>query len=100
MTHGIEATCASTNGIEAKCASPRWRPNPEIDWHCDRYPLDMINPAERNHVIRQHSPSSNTIILYSSGCQCSCLAIVHSKASMTSDKRMVETCVVLLYLSL
>ena len=62
MTHGIEATCASPNGIEAKCASPRWRPNPEIDWHRDRYPRDMINPAGRNHVIRQRSPSSNAII--------------------------------------
>ena len=56
---GIEATCASPNGIEAKCASPRWRPNPEIDWHRDRYPRDMINPARRNHVNRQRSPSSN-----------------------------------------
>ena len=28
-----------THGIEAKCTSPRWRPNPEIDWHRDRYPL-------------------------------------------------------------
>ena len=61
MTHGIEATCASPNGIEAKCASPRWRPNPEIDWHRDRYPRDMINPAGRNHVNRQRSPSSNAI---------------------------------------
>ena len=61
VTHGIEATCASPNGIEAKCASPRWRPNPEIDWHRDRYPRDMINPAGRNHVIRQRSPSSNAI---------------------------------------
>ena len=52
MTHGIEATCASPNGIEAKCARPRWRPNPEIDWHRDRYPRDMINPAGKNHVIR------------------------------------------------
>ena len=52
MTHGIEATCASPNGIEAKCAHPRWRPNPEIDWHRDRYPRDMINPAGKNHVIR------------------------------------------------
>ena len=59
VIHGIEATCASPNGIEAKCASPRWRPNPEIDWHRDRYPRDMINPAGRNHVIRQRSPSSN-----------------------------------------
>ena len=59
VTHGIEATCASPNGIEAKCASPRWRPNPEIDWHRDRYPRDMINPAGRNHVNRQRSPSSN-----------------------------------------
>ena len=59
MTHGIEATCASPNGIEAKCASPRWRPNPEIDWHRDRYPRNMINPAGRNHVNRQRSPSSN-----------------------------------------
>ena len=59
VTHGIEATCASPNGIEAKCASPRWRPNPEIDWHRDRYPRDMINPAVRNHVNRQRSPSSN-----------------------------------------
>ena len=50
-----------THGIEAKCASPRWRPNPEIDWHRDRYPRDMINPAGRNHVIRQRSPSSNAI---------------------------------------
>ena len=40
VTHGIEATCASPNGIEAKCASPRRRPNPEIDWHRDRYPRD------------------------------------------------------------
>ena len=62
VTHGIEATCVSPNGIEAKCASPRWRPNPEIDWHRDRYPRDMINPAGRNHVIRQRSPSSNAII--------------------------------------
>ena len=62
LTHGIEATCASPNGIEAKCASPRWRPNPEIDWHRDRYPRDMINPAGRNHVNRQRSPSSNAII--------------------------------------
>ena len=61
VIHGIEATCASPNGIEAKCASPRWRPNPEIDWHRDRYPRDMINPAGRNHVIRQRSPSSNAI---------------------------------------
>ena len=59
VAHGIEATCASPNGIEAKCASPRWRPNPEIDWHRDRYPRDMINPAGRNHVNRQRSPSSN-----------------------------------------
>ena len=59
VIHGIEATCASPNGIEAKCASPRWRPNPEIDWHRDRYPRDMINPAGRNRVIRQRSPSSN-----------------------------------------
>ena len=59
VTHRIEATCASPNGIEAKCASLRWRPNPEIDWHRDRYPRDMINPAGRNHVIRQRSPSSN-----------------------------------------
>ena len=59
MTHGIEATCASPNGIEAKCASPRWRPSPEIDWHRDRYPRDTINPAGRNHVNRQRSPSSN-----------------------------------------
>ena len=57
VTHGIEATCASPNGIEAKCASPRWRPNPEIDWHPDLYPRDMINPAGRNHVNRQRSPS-------------------------------------------
>ena len=63
MTHGIEATCASPNGIEAKCASPRWRPNPAIDWHRDRYPRDMINPAGRNHVNRQRSPSSNAIKL-------------------------------------
>ena len=63
VTHGIEATCASPNGIEAKCASPRWRPNPEIDWHRDRYPRDMINPAGRNHVNRQRSPSSNANIL-------------------------------------
>ena len=63
VTHGIEATCASPNGIEAKCASPRWRPNPEIDWHRDRYPRDMINPAGRNHVNRQGSPSSNANIL-------------------------------------
>ena len=62
MTHGIEATCASPNGIEAKCASPRWRPNPEIDWHRDRYLRDMINPAGRNHVNRQRSPSSNAIM--------------------------------------
>ena len=62
VTHGIEATCASPNGIEAKCASPRWRPNPEIDWHRDRYPRDMINPAGRNHVNRQRSPSSNAIM--------------------------------------
>ena len=34
---------------------------PEIDWHRDRYPRDMINPAERNHVNRQRSPSSNAI---------------------------------------
>ena len=61
VTHGIEATCASPNGIEAKCASPRWRPNPEIDWHRDRHPRDMINPAERSHVNRQRSPSSNAI---------------------------------------
>ena len=59
VTHGIEATCASPNGIEAKCASPRWRLNPEIDWHRDRYPRDMINPAGRNHINRQRSPSSN-----------------------------------------
>ena len=52
VTHGIEATCASPNGIEAKCARPRWRPNPEIDWHRDRYPRDIINPAGKNHVIR------------------------------------------------
>ena len=45
QSNGIEATCASPNGIEAKCARPRWRPNPEIDWHRDRYPRDMINPA-------------------------------------------------------
>ena len=64
MTHGIEATCASPNGIEAKCASPRWRPNPEIDWHRDRYPRDMINPAGRNHVNRQRSPSLNAIKKY------------------------------------
>ena len=63
VTHGIEATCASPNGIEAKCASPRWRPNPEIDWHRDRYPRDMINPAGRNHVTRQRSPSSNAKML-------------------------------------
>ena len=50
-----------THGIEATCASPRWRPNPEIDWHRDRYPRDMINPAGRNHVIRQRSPSLNAI---------------------------------------
>ena len=61
VIHGIEATCASPNEIEAKCASPRWRPNPEIDWHRDRYPRDMINPAGRNHVNRQRSPSSNAI---------------------------------------
>ena len=61
VTHGIEATCACPNGIEAKCASPRWRPNPEIDWHRDRYPRDMINPAGSNHVNRQRSPSSNAI---------------------------------------
>ena len=61
VTHGIEATCASPNWIEAKCASPRWRLNPEIDWHRDRYPRDMINPAGRNHVNRQRSPSSNAI---------------------------------------
>ena len=61
VTHGIEATCASPNGIEAKFASPRWRPNPEIDWHRDRYPRDMINPAGRNHVNRQRSPLSNAI---------------------------------------
>ena len=61
VTHEIEATCASPNRIEAKCASPRWRPNPEIDWHRDRYPRDMINPAERNYVNRQRSPSSNAI---------------------------------------
>ena len=61
VTHGIEDTCVSPNGIEAKCASPRWRPNPEIDWHRDRYPRDMINPAGRNHVNRQRSPSSNAI---------------------------------------
>ena len=63
VTHGIEATCASPNGIEAKCASPRWRPNPEIDWHHDHYPQDMINPAGRNHVNRQRSPSSNATII-------------------------------------
>ena len=62
VTHGIEAACASPNGIEAKCASPRWRPNPEIDWHRDQYPRDMINPAGRNHMIRQRSPLSNAII--------------------------------------
>ena len=62
VTHGIEATCASPNGIEAKCASPRWRPNLEIDWHRDRYPRDMINPAGRNHVNRQRSPSSDAKI--------------------------------------
>ena len=67
VTHGIEATCASPNGIEAKCASPRWRPNPEIDWHRDRYPRDMINPAGRNHVNRQRSPSSNAINFSSLG---------------------------------
>ena len=61
QSNGIEATCASPNGIDAKCASPRWRPNPEIDWHRDRYPRDMINPAGRNHVNRQRSPSSNAI---------------------------------------
>ena len=61
QSHGIEATCASSNGIEAKCASPRWHPNPEIDWHRDRYLRDMINPAGRNHVNRQRSPSSNAI---------------------------------------
>ena len=38
-------------------------PNPEIDWHRDRYPRDMINPAERNHMNRQRSPSSNAISL-------------------------------------
>ena len=64
VTHGIEATRASPNGIEAKCASPRWRPNSEIDWHRDRYPRDMINPAGRNHVNRQRSPSSNAITFY------------------------------------
>ena len=63
VTHGIEATCASPNRIEAKCASPRWRPNPEIDWQRDRYPRDMINPAGRNHVNRQRSPSSNAKML-------------------------------------
>ena len=62
QSNGIEATCASPNGIEAKCASPRWRPNPEFDWHRDRYPRDMINPAGRNHVNRQRSPSSNAKI--------------------------------------
>ena len=62
VTHGIEATFASSNGIEAKCASPRWRPNPEIDWHRDRYPRDMINPAGRKHVNRQRSPLSNAKI--------------------------------------
>ena len=62
MTHGIKATCASPNGIETKCASPRWRPSPEIDWHRDRYPRDMINPAGRNHLNRQRSPSLNAII--------------------------------------
>ena len=51
-----------THGIEAKCASPRLRPNPEIDWHRDRYPRDMINPAGRNYANRQPSPSSNAII--------------------------------------
>ena len=50
-----------THGIEAKCASPRWHPNPKMDWHRDRYPRDMINPAGRNHVNRQRSPSSNAI---------------------------------------
>ena len=50
VIHGIEATWASPDGIEAKCTSPRWRPNPEIDWHRDRYPRDMTNPAGRNHV--------------------------------------------------
>ena len=73
MTHGIEATCASPNGIEAKCASPRWRPNPEIDWHRDRYPRDMINPAGRNHVIRQRSPLSNAKTPYLIYMVCSCL---------------------------
>ena len=63
VIHGIEATCASPNGIEAKCASPRWRPKPEIDWHRDRYPRDMINPAGRNHVNRQRVPSSNAKIV-------------------------------------
>ena len=63
VTHGIEATCASPNGIEAKWAYPRWRPNPEIDWHRDRYPRDMMNPAGRNHVNRQRFPSSNAINL-------------------------------------
>ena len=67
VTHGIEATCASPNGIEAKCASPRWRPNPKIDWHRDRYPRDMINPAGRNHVNRQRSPSSNAITVNKTG---------------------------------
>ena len=61
VAHGIEAMCASPNGIEAKCASPRWRPNPKIDCHRDRYPRDMINPTGRNHVNRQRSPSSNAI---------------------------------------
>ena len=73
VIHGIEATCASPNGIEAKCASPRWRPNPEIDWHRDRYPRDMINPAGRNHVNRQRSPSSNAIIL--------CMSIINKSSS-------------------
>ena len=63
VTHGIEATCASLNGIEAKCASPRWRPSPEIDWHRNRYPRDIINPAGRNYVNRQRSPLSNAIII-------------------------------------
>ena len=62
VIHGIEATCASPNRIEAKCASPRWRPNPEIDWHRDRYPRDMINPAGRNHVNR-HNKNGNSLYL-------------------------------------
>ena len=87
VTHGIEATCASPNGIEAKCASPRWRPSPEIDWHRDRYLRAMINPAGRNHVNRQRSPSSNAIII-----------IIRSRGSLENHTRF-QTIMVKIYTS-